>query len=191
MFHPEEIAGGRYPKISSSIYFPLIYMTLGLNFSKLHFPFLQNGDWDTGLPIGRKLTLGPPPRPCPSYIHMSKPTLGAKWTRWPARQIPVLLIPKYLEAASHIRHKSDKTGQPFLLKGKASLTAKAARDIHSQTAVHVAAVCTWLHFTLLSAPDHKDRARVVPSQKAHERKFCYFYSSSFRIGRTVFLASSD
>lgn len=32
------------PPIPSSIYSPLIFITLGPNFSKLHFPFLQNGD---------------------------------------------------------------------------------------------------------------------------------------------------
>lgn len=134
------------------------------------------------------MTLGPPPCPCPSYIHVSKPTIGAKLTRWPARQIPVLLIPKYLEAASHIQHKSDKTGQAFLSKGKASL---AARDCKTHTQpdcsprgcnMHTVT----LHLALSSRP-HK--ARVVPPQKAHERRFCYFYSSSFRMGRTVFLAS--
>lgn len=104
-------------------------MTLGLNFSKSHFLFLQNGNWNSGLPNGRKMTLGP--LPCPSYIHISKPTLGAKQIRWPDRQIPTLLIPKYLKPASHIQHKSDKTGQLILLKGKASLTA---RDCKRHTA---------------------------------------------------------
>jgi len=57
-------------------------------------------------------------------LPIFKPFLGLKQTGWPARQIPVLLIPKDLEAALHINHKSDKIVQVFLLKGKSSLTAR-------------------------------------------------------------------
>lgn len=85
-----------------------------------------------------------------------------------ARQTSELLISKYLEAASNIQHKLFRTGQAFFVMDKASLTARDCKT-HTDCSPRVCNVRS-SHFTLLSAADHKDRARTVPPRKVHERK---------------------
>lgn len=82
------------------------------------------------------------------------------------------------KALSHIHQESDKTGQAFLLKVKASLMAGVSRR-------HARPACSPHGCKVRGVPEPE------PPQRAHKRRVCSFYSSGFSMERIASFGSSD